>query len=64
MMTAVELRNRIKQYRERAVELQFDAPNWQREDTQEAMLDAAGEYEFMADMLEKFQTTEERPVLN
>ena len=64
MMTAVELKNRIQQYRERAVELQSDAPNWQRDDTQDAMLDAADDYEFMADMLEEFQETEERPILH
>jgi PHD/YefM family antitoxin component YafN of YafNO toxin-antitoxin module len=64
MMTAIELKNRIKQYRERALELQSEAPNWQRDDTQDAVLDAADDYEFMADMLEGFQETEERPILN
>jgi len=62
-MTTLELKNRIKQYRERAAELQFEAPSWRKEETQDAMLDAADEYEFMADMLEQFQT-EERPFLN
>jgi hypothetical protein len=64
MITGIELRSRIRQYRERAAELHSDAPNWHGEDTQEAMLDAADDYEFMADMLEKFQTTEEPPLLN
>ena len=64
MITAVELRNRIKEYRERALELKSDAPNWQLDDTQDAMLDAADDYEFMANMLEEFQETEERPILN
>ena len=64
MMTTLELKNRIRQYRERAAELQFDAPSRQKEETQDAMLDAADEYEFMADMLEQFQKTEERPLLN
>jgi spore coat polysaccharide biosynthesis protein SpsF (cytidylyltransferase family) len=63
MISPIELKNRINQYRERAVELQSEAPNWQFEDTQDAMLDAADDYEFMADMLEKFQN-EERPLLN
>jgi hypothetical protein len=64
MISPIELKNRIKEYRERAVELQCDAPNWQTEDTQDAMLDAADDNDFMADMLEKFQMTEERPTLN
>jgi hypothetical protein len=64
MISPIELKNRIKEYRERAAELQADAPNWQTEDTQDAMLDAADDYDFMADMLEKFQLTDERPVLN
>jgi hypothetical protein len=64
MISPIELKNRIMQYRERAVELQSDAPNWQTEDTQDAMLDAADDYEFMADMLEQFQKTDNRPVLN
>jgi hypothetical protein len=64
MITAIELRNRIKEYRERAVEQQSDAPNCRNEDTREAMLYFADGYEFMADAMENSQETEERQLLN
>jgi len=64
MITAIELSNRIKEYRARAVELQSDAPNYQSEDTREAMLYFAEGYEFMSNMMEKAQKTEEHPLLN
>jgi hypothetical protein len=64
MLTAIELRNRIKKYRERAVELQSAAPNCQSEDTREAMLYFAEGYEFMADTMENSQETEERRLPN
>jgi len=64
MITAIELSGRIKEYRARAVELQSDAPNYQSEDTREAMFYFAEGYEFMADMMEKSQETGGRPLLN
>jgi len=63
MITAIELNNRIKEYRARAVELSI-ALKYQSEDTREAMFYFAEGYEFMADMMEKYQQTEARSLPN
>jgi hypothetical protein len=64
MLSSIELRNRINEYRERAVELQSAAPHCQSEETRDAMLYFADGYEFMADTMENSQEAEERPLLN
>jgi hypothetical protein len=64
MITAFELGNRIKEYRERAFELRSNAPNCQSEGEREAMLYFANGYEYMADIMAKSQETEKRLLLN